>query len=107
MPSRSSFILATIHCRRRRPLVTAHPLMLTEADLRRIIAAGEKYDVEFKGEAERPLTDRELVEAVACQANGRGGVLLIGVENDGRLTGARARHGSYTDPRREIGRAHV
>jgi ATP-dependent DNA helicase RecG len=74
--------------------------MLTEADLRGIIAGGEKYDVEFKGEAERPLTDRELVEAVACQANGRGGVLLIGVEDDGRLTGARPRHGTYTDARR-------
>jgi ATP-dependent DNA helicase RecG len=74
--------------------------MLTEADLRRIIADGEKYDVEFKGEADRPLTDRELVEAVACQANGRGGVLLIGVEDDGRVTGARPRHGAYTDARR-------
>jgi ATP-dependent DNA helicase RecG len=74
--------------------------VLTEADLRRILASGEKYDVEFKSEADRPLTDRELVEAVACQANGRGGVLLIGVEDDGRPSGARARHGSYTDPRR-------
>lgn len=35
-----------------------------------------------------------------CQANGRGGILLVGVEDDGRVTGARARHGSYTDPRR-------
>jgi ATP-dependent DNA helicase RecG len=74
--------------------------MLTEADLRQIITGGEKYDVEFRGEAERPLTDRELVEAVACQANGRGGVLLIGVEDDGRVTGARPRHGTYTDARR-------
>ena len=74
--------------------------MLTEADLRRIIAAGEKYDVEFRGESAGPFADRELVEAVACQANGRGGVLLIGVEEDGRVTGARPRHGAYTDPRR-------
>src|SRR5918992_1377456 len=74
--------------------------MLTEADLRRIIATGERYDVELKSESDRPLTDRELVEAVACQANGRGGILLIGVEEDGRITGARPRHGSYTDPRR-------
>jgi ATP-dependent DNA helicase RecG len=74
--------------------------MLTEADLRRIIADGEKYDVEFKGEADRPLTDRELIEAVACQANGRGGLLLIGVEDDGRVTGAQLRHGAYTDARR-------
>jgi ATP-dependent DNA helicase RecG len=71
--------------------------MLTEADLRRIIADGEKYDVEFKGETAQPVTDRELVAAVACQANGRGGVFLIGVEDDGRITGARPRHGTYTD----------
>ena len=76
--------------------------MLTETDLRQIIADGEKYDVEFRGETDRPLTDRELVEAVACQANGRGGVLLIGVEDDGRVTGARPRHGTYNDgPRLE------
>jgi ATP-dependent DNA helicase RecG len=74
--------------------------MLTEADLRRIIADGEKYDVEFKSDTEQPLTDRELVEAVACQANGRGGILLIGVEDDGRVTGAKPRHGTYTDARR-------
>ncbi|MDQ3949471.1 MAG: putative DNA binding domain-containing protein, partial [Gemmatimonadota bacterium] len=74
--------------------------MLTEADLRRIIADGEKYDIEFKGETNQPLSDRELVEAVACQANGRGGVFLIGVEDDGRVTGARSRHGTYTDARR-------
>jgi ATP-dependent DNA helicase RecG len=74
--------------------------MLTEADLRRIIATGERYDVELKSETDRPLTDRELVEAVACQANGRGGVLIVGVDDDGRVTGAQPRHGSYTDPRR-------
>ncbi|HET7566191.1 MAG TPA: ATP-binding protein [Gemmatimonadaceae bacterium] len=74
--------------------------MLTEDALRRLIARGEQLDVEFKGETHAPLDDRELVEAVVCQANGRGGVLLVGVEDDGRVTGARARHGTYTDPRR-------
>jgi ATP-dependent DNA helicase RecG len=74
--------------------------MLTEADLHRIIATGERYDVEFRSETDRPLTDRELVEAVACQANGRGGILLIGVDDDGRVIGAKPRHGTYTDPRR-------
>ena len=74
--------------------------MLTEESLRQIIAAGENFGVELKGEETAPLSDAELLEAVVCQANGRGGVLLIGVEDDGRVTGARARHGSYTDPRR-------
>ncbi len=74
--------------------------MLTEESLREIIAAGESFGVELEGEEAAPLTDAELLEAVVCQANGRGGVLLVGVEDDGRVTGARARHGSYTDPRR-------
>jgi ATP-dependent DNA helicase RecG len=74
--------------------------MLTEESLREIIAQGESFVVELKGEEAAPLTDAELLEAVVCQANGRGGVLLIGVEDDGRVSGARARHGSYTDPRR-------
>lgn len=74
--------------------------MLTEVDLRRLVATGEQFDVELVGEETSPLADRELVEHVVCLANGRGGTLLIGVENDGRVTGARARHGEYTDPRR-------
>lgn len=74
--------------------------MITEADLLQIISAGERYDVEFKGEDREPLGDRELVEAVVCQVNGRGGVLLVGVEDDGHVTGARPRHGTYTDVRR-------
>ncbi|MGH3273518.1 MAG: AlbA family DNA-binding domain-containing protein, partial [Streptosporangiaceae bacterium] len=55
-------------------------------------AAGEQYEVEFKSELRRPLNDRDLVEAVVCLANGRGGVLLIGVEDDGTVTGAQPRH---------------
>ena len=74
--------------------------MLTEADLRRLIDGGEQFDVEFKGEEREPLNDRDLVEAVVCLANGRGGTILIGVEDDGRVTGARPRHGTYTDVRR-------
>ncbi len=74
--------------------------MLTDVQLRELVSSGEGFTVEFKGEEREPLNDRELVEAVVCQANGRGGVLLIGVEDDGRVTGARPRHGTFTDPRR-------
>jgi len=63
------------------------------------IRAGERYDVEFKGEHRGPLNDRDLIEAVVCLANGSGGVLLVGVEDDGTPTGARPRHeGEQTDP---------
>ena len=52
------------------------------------IRAGESLKVEFKGEQRESLSDREIYEAVVCLANADGGILLIGVENDGRLTGA-------------------
>ncbi|MFN8422062.1 MAG: ATP-binding protein [Anaerolineae bacterium] len=60
-------------------------------------------DVEFKSEGTRPLSDGDLVEAVVCLSNRPGdepGYLLIGVTDDGRITGARPRHGDRTDPLR-------
>jgi ATP-dependent DNA helicase RecG len=50
--------------------------------------------VEFKGEGRERFNDRDLVEAVVCLANGSGGVLIVGVEDDGTVTGARPRHES-------------
>lgn len=65
------------------------------------IAEGESFEVEFKGESHTPLKDRDLVEAVVCLANGAGGLLLVGVEDDGTVTGARPRHeAGRTDPLR-------
>jgi ATP-dependent DNA helicase RecG len=77
---------------------------MTPERLQELIAAGESLDVEFKGEERSPLSDDDLVEAVVCLAN-RGADtpawLLIGVEDDGRVTGARPRHESgRTDPLR-------
>lgn len=69
-------------------------------DLRDLISQGESLTVEFKGEEKAQLSDRDLVEAVVCLANGQGGHLIVGVENDGRITGARPRHGQGTDPLR-------
>src|SRR3954471_10752450 len=77
------------------------PVQGVEGRVSQWVAGGERYDVEFKGEQRDRLNDRELVEAVVCLANGAGGVLLIGVEDDGTVTGARPRHeGSRTDPLR-------
>lgn len=64
-------------------------------DLAAIIAGGETLAVEFESECAGSLSDRELVETVACMANrdddGEGWVLL-GVEDDGEVTGSRPRH---------------
>lgn len=69
-------------------------------ELRQLILGGESFTVEFKGEERAALGDTDLVEAVVCLANGAGGVLLVGVEDDGRVTGARPRHRLTTDPLR-------
>jgi ATP-dependent DNA helicase RecG len=65
---------------------------MTEDELIRLVAGGETFTLEFKGEERETLNDRELVETVVCLANGEGGILLVGVEDDGRITGARPRH---------------
>ena len=74
---------------------------MTPERLRELIGGGETLDVEFKGEAGHAVSDQDLVEAIICLANrpgGEPGWLLIGVEDDGRITGARARHAGRTDP---------
>lgn len=69
-----------------------------EQRIRTRLAAGEDYQTEFKSDRKK-LGDGELVEAVVCLANGTGGLLLVGAEDDGRVTGAQPRHESgRTDP---------
>ena len=69
---------------------------MTPERLRELIAGGETFTVEFKGEGRRALSDHDLVESVICLANGKGGLLLVGVEDDGRVTGARPHGGART-----------
>ncbi len=71
--------------------------LLTPHDLQALIDGGETLNVEFKGEARAPFSDGDLVEAVVCLANNveaAASWLLIGVEDDGQVSGARARHES-------------
>lgn len=63
---------------------------------RDLLAAGEGFKTEFKSE----INDKELAKAVACLANGDGGVLLIGVDDDGTVVGAKPRHGPATESAR-------
>lgn len=73
---------------------------MTPESLHHLIAGGETLAVEFKGEERSPLNDRELVETLVCLANRVGtdsAYLLIGVEDDRRITGSRPRHGTETD----------
>ncbi len=75
--------------------------MMAPEELMQLISKGESLNVEFKGEEGKPLSDDELVKAVVCLANRPSseiGYILVGVEDDGRITGARPRHGGWTDP---------
>jgi predicted HTH transcriptional regulator len=68
---------------------------MTPEDLRVLIEAGENLEVEFKGEEHAAFNDRDLIREVVCLSNRGGnkpGYLVIGVEDDGRITGARPRH---------------
>lgn len=69
---------------------------MTVVDTLCLLTAGEDLTTEFKTH----VNDRELVKAVACIANGDGGVLLLGVDDDGTVVGARPRHGKSTVPER-------
>lgn len=58
--------------------------MNTLEELRSIIQAGENSQVEFKSEA---VSNEELAIAMIALLNGQGGTILLGVEDDGRISG--------------------
>lgn len=64
-----------------------------------LLGGGETLTVEFK----RHLEGDDLVRAVACLANGEGGVLLIGVDDDGTVVGAKGPRGGELDPAKMAG----
>ncbi len=53
---------------------------------RNLIEKGETLTVEFKSDR-KCLADRDLMAAVVALTNTDGGVLLLGVEDDGKITG--------------------
>lgn len=69
---------------------------MTPDEVHQLASAGETLRVEFKRGARSSLNDDIIVEAVTCLANGEGGTLLMGVENDGQITGLDPRHGDTT-----------
>lgn len=64
--------------------------------LQSILQAGESLSVEFKSDRGN-ISDSRIYEEVVALANTEGGVLLLGVEDDGTVTGAKPRHGRTTD----------
>jgi len=64
---------------------------MDKRELETLLAQGETLTVEFKSDA-KGLPDRDLVAAVVALANTEGGVLLVGVEDDGTVTGVQPYH---------------
>lgn len=57
---------------------------VTRQDLEALIAAGESSGVEFKRD---DIPSEQLARELVALANFRGGVVLLGVEDDGTVTG--------------------
>jgi ATP-dependent DNA helicase RecG len=71
--------------------------MIDLTHLEKLLTAGESVEREFKSDCQQ-IRDSAIYEEVVALANTAGGVLLIGVEDDGVVTGAKPRHGATTDP---------
>jgi ATP-dependent DNA helicase RecG len=62
-----------------------------ESDIEELIRLGESLTLEFKSDL-KCLPDRDLVSTVVSLANTDGGDMLLGVEDDGTVTGLHANH---------------
>ena len=74
--------------------------MMDLAVLEKMVSQGESLEREFKSDSRREFTDKEIYEEIVALANTNGGLLIIGVEDNGTISGARPRHGTSTDPNR-------
>ncbi|MDO8939974.1 MAG: putative DNA binding domain-containing protein [Methylicorpusculum sp.] len=63
----------------------------TERQILELIGQGESLTLEFKSDL-KSLPDRELIAAVVALANTEGGELLLGVEDNGDITGLHSNH---------------
>jgi ATP-dependent DNA helicase RecG len=64
---------------------------VNEHELKTLLAKGETLTVEFKTDA-KGLPDRDLLAAVVAMANTEGGLILLGVGDDGTVTGVQPSH---------------
>ncbi len=67
---------------------------MNKTDLLELIAQGESSFVEFKRDAE-DLKAETIAEYVVCFSNAKGGRILLGVEDDGGVSGLQNRFADY------------
>jgi len=60
--------------------------------IKMLLGKGETLTVEFKSDTKGGLPDRDLVAAVVAMANTEGGVILLGIEDDGSVKGIQSHH---------------
>jgi ATP-dependent DNA helicase RecG len=70
--------------------------MMSVPQLEALLARGETLETEFKSDTQK-MSDSEIYEEIVALANSSGGVLVIGVRDDGSVAGAKPRHGKTTD----------
>lgn len=64
---------------------------MNKDELLSLVKDGESLTLEFKSDR-GPLPDDEMLEAITCLANHHGGHLLVGVEDNGEITGLHKKH---------------
>ncbi len=67
------------------------PTQSLNSEILTLLREGETLTVEFKSDV-KSLSDRDLVAAVVALANTEGGFILLGVEDDGTVTGVQSSH---------------
>ncbi len=77
---------------------------MAPSDLRELLRRGENSGVEFKRDA---LTPASLAREVAALLNLEGGVILLGVEDDGSVSGLRRPPKQAEEWVMEVARSHV
>lgn len=73
---------------------------MTSEEILKTLEKGESLIVEFKDEPKAPISDTGIVEDVICMANSNGGYIFIGVNDSGKITGAKPRHEDRIDAAR-------
>lgn len=61
-------------------------------EIKTLLKNGETLTIEFKSDTKGGLSDRDIVAAVVAMANTEGGLVLLGVEDDGTVSGIQAHH---------------
>ncbi|WP_394281762.1 RNA-binding domain-containing protein [Corynebacterium sp.] len=72
---------------------------MSNAEIRELIAGGQTLTTAFaRRSSPAYINERGVIEQLTCLANGEGGTLLIGVNQDGTVTGCYPFHSDETSP---------